>query len=250
LHNVDVVALAAALHFHTFPAVQVHQLEIFVRSTGCPFLVLAAVPLKLLHVCSIRLAISGYVQNQAAICVPDSALSIACIDEFPTLICSTIAVVLLDVCFLVCAASNTPFRSRGIETVGKRPLILRVLRFAGCTLQIFIRRKLHRKNNRSIPVVLVSFASKRVSRHAAPLAIFILSVRFRRPRFANSSDDFPTSITPSVHLGGTHENLNWIDTDFWYRVANQISLTSFCDFFFKQPVTIQASNFARRERPI
>src|SRR5580658_7329863 len=69
----------------------------------------------------------------------------------------------------------TLFRSRGIETVGKRPLILRVLHFAGRTLQIFIRRKLHRKNNRSIPVVLVSFPSKRVSRHAAPLAIFILS---------------------------------------------------------------------------
>src|SRR5580700_11160876 len=144
----------------------------------------------------------------------------------------------------------TLFRSSGIETVGKRPLILRVLRFAGCTLQIYIRRKLHRKNIQSIPVVLVSFPSKRVSRHAAPLAIFILSVRFRRPRFANSSDDFPTSITPSVHLSGPRENLNWISTDLCHRVANQISLTSFCDFFLKQPVTIRASNFARRERPI
>jgi hypothetical protein len=32
-------------------------------------------------------------------------------------------------------------------------------------------------------------------------------------RFANSGDHFPTSITPSVHLGGTYENLNWIGTD-------------------------------------
>jgi hypothetical protein len=137
-----------------------------------------------------------------------------------------------------------------IETVGKRPLILRLLHFAGRTLQIFIRRKLHRKNNRSIPVVLVSFPPKRVSRHAAPLAVFILSVQFRTPRFANSSDYFPTSITPSLHLSGAHENLNSISTDVWYRVANQISLTCFCDFFFKHFVAIRASNFARRELPI
>jgi hypothetical protein len=109
---------------------------------------------------------------------------------------------------------------------------------------------LHRKNNRSIPVVLVSFPSKRVSRHAAPLAVFILSVRFRTPRFANPSDDFPASITPSAHLGGTYENLNWIGTDLSHRVANQISLTCFCDFFLKHSVAIRASNFAWRELPI
>ncbi|MGC1998371.1 MAG: hypothetical protein WA658_00850, partial [Candidatus Acidiferrales bacterium] len=137
-----------------------------------------------------------------------------------------------------------------IETVSKRPFILRLLHFAGRTLQIFIRRKSHSKNNRCIPVVLVSFPSKRVSRHAAPLAIFILSVRFRTPRFADSSDDFPTSITPSVHLSRAHENLNWIGTAVGYRVANQISLPCFCDFFFQHFVAIRTSNFARRELPI
>ena len=29
-----------------------------------------------------------------------------------------------------------------------------------------------------------------------------------------SSDDFPTSIAPSVHLMGPYENLHWIGTDF------------------------------------
>jgi hypothetical protein len=69
-------------------------------------------------------------------------------------------------------------------------------------------------------------------------------------RFANSSDDFPTSVTPPVHLSGTYEILNWIGTDLSHRVANQISLTCFCDFFFKQPFAIRASNFTPRELPI
>ncbi|MGA7222156.1 MAG: hypothetical protein WBX16_04815 [Candidatus Acidiferrales bacterium] len=67
------------------------------------------------------------------------------------------------------------------------------------------------------------------------------------PRFANSSDDFPTSIAPSVHLSGANERLNWIGTDVWYRVANQISLTGFCDFFLQDFVAIRTSNFARSE---
>ncbi|MGC1598032.1 MAG: hypothetical protein WA774_21960, partial [Candidatus Acidiferrales bacterium] len=119
----------------------------------------------------------------------------------------------------------------GIEAIGKRPLVFRLLYLAGGTLYVVIGLNARGKNNRSIPVVLVSFPSKRVSRHAAPFAIFILSVQFRTPRFANSSDYFPTSITPPVHLSGAHENLNWIGTDLWHRVANQISLTCFCDFF-------------------
>jgi hypothetical protein len=32
-------------------------------------------------------------------------------------------------------------------------------------------------------------------------------------RFANSGDDFPTSIAPSMHLSGTYENLNRIGTN-------------------------------------
>ncbi|MGA7191252.1 MAG: hypothetical protein WBY66_22345, partial [Candidatus Acidiferrales bacterium] len=67
---------------------------------------------------------------------------------------------------------------------------------------------------------------------------------------ADSSDDFPTSITPSVHLSRAHENLNWIGTAVGYRVANQISLPCFCDFFFQHFVAIRTSNFARRELPI
>jgi hypothetical protein len=69
-------------------------------------------------------------------------------------------------------------------------------------------------------------------------------------RFANSGDHFPTSITPSVQLSGAYEKLNRIGTDFSHRVANQISLTCFCKFFFEQPLAIRASNFARRELPI
>jgi hypothetical protein len=69
-------------------------------------------------------------------------------------------------------------------------------------------------------------------------------------RFANSGNHFPTSITPSVHFSGTYESLNRIDTDFEQRVANQISLTCFCDFFFEHPVAIRASNFTRRKLAI
>jgi hypothetical protein len=106
LHNVDVIAPPGALHLHTFPAVHVHQFEIIVRATGCPALVFATVPRELLHVGSIRAAISGYIQNQAAIYVANSGLPIAQVDEFPALICSAIASVLLDVGVLVRAASK------------------------------------------------------------------------------------------------------------------------------------------------
>src|SRR5260370_20541011 len=57
-------------------------------------------------------------------------------------------------------------RSREIETVGKRPLVFRVFHFAGGRLYVFIRWNARGKNNRSIPVVLVSFLSKCVSRHS------------------------------------------------------------------------------------
>ncbi len=49
-----------------------------------------------------------------------------------------------------------------IETVGKRPLVFRVLYLAGGTLYVFIRWNARGKNNRRIPVVLVSFPSKYV----------------------------------------------------------------------------------------
>ncbi len=88
----------------------------------------------------------------------------------------------------------------------------------------------------TVIVIVMAFANKPISLSAL--------------RFANSGDDFPTSISPSVHLNDTHENLNWIGTDLSHRVANQISLTCYCDFFFKQPVAIRASNFARRELAI
>ena len=54
---------------------------------------------------------------------------------------------------------------------------------------------------------------------AAEAMIIIVMVIANKPlslstlRFANSGDDFPTSITPSVHLSGTYESLNWIGTD-------------------------------------
>ena len=69
-------------------------------------------------------------------------------------------------------------------------------------------------------------------------------------RFANSSDDSPTSVTPSLHLSGAYEIPNWIGADLSHRVANQISLTCFCDFFFKQPFAIRVSNFIPCELPI
>jgi hypothetical protein len=101
LRDVDVIALSAALHFQTFSAVHVHQFEIVIRSTRFPSLVRTAVPRELLHVGSIGPAVSGDVQHHAAIHVSNSKLSAAQVDEFPSLICATIAGELLDVRVLV-----------------------------------------------------------------------------------------------------------------------------------------------------
>ena len=60
-----------------------------------------------------------------------------------------------------------PLRSSadGIETVGKRSLVFRVLHLAGSTLHVFIGWNACGKNNRRILVVLISFLSKCVSSH-------------------------------------------------------------------------------------
>jgi len=48
----------------------------------------------------------------------------------------------------------------GTETVGRRPLVFRLLHFTGGTLRVFVRRKARGKNNRSIPVELIGFESR------------------------------------------------------------------------------------------
>jgi hypothetical protein len=124
LHNVDVIALPATLYLQTFSAVYVHQFEIVVRPTGFPSLVRTPVPRKLLHVSSIRPAISGYVQNQAAIYVANSVLPVAYVNEFPALICSIITTELLDVGVLVRAASEDVNASLRID-VSDQSTVLR-----------------------------------------------------------------------------------------------------------------------------
>jgi hypothetical protein len=53
----------------------------------------------------------------------------------------------------------------GIETVGKRPLVFRMLHLPCGTLHIFIGWNTRGKNNRRIAVVLVSFPPKCISSH-------------------------------------------------------------------------------------
>jgi hypothetical protein len=113
LRDVDVVTLSAALHFETFSAVDVYQLEIVIRSASFPSLVRAAVPRELLYVGSIPAAISGDIQNLTAVHVANSILPVAHVNEFPALICSIVATELLKVGVLACAASkdvNAPSR--------------------------------------------------------------------------------------------------------------------------------------------
>jgi hypothetical protein len=102
-----------------------------------------------------------------------------------------------------------PLRSaRGIEVVGKRPLVFRLLHFAGGTLRVFTRRNARGKDSRGIPVVLVGFKSRSLSVHFKPLDLQSSTIRGTR-----SSDSRFDAVTFVAHDFCRRQS------NFWHRIV-------------------------------
>jgi hypothetical protein len=113
---VDVLALAAVLHLPTFPLLTFTNSKLLF-DPGLSIFGLWCLP-RLHGNCCRFAPFALYLPlgpESSRYLVPNSVLSIAGIDEFPTLICSTIAVVWLNGCILFRAASKRVGASRRIK---------------------------------------------------------------------------------------------------------------------------------------